>query len=112
MESQDSPKLSVGPSDASGSEDHMGIFAVNRVRSSNTAPQGSACFGSHVDDDASSFQSREGISEKGPFDSVPLSAEASNNIASTAATARTWESMQSAAVTWRPPRMTVTGQPL
>eukprot|EP00955_Chlamydomonas_euryale_P013743 148213-Chlamydomonas_euryale.AAC.2 len=63
---------------------------VNRLRSSDSAPQDSSSFGSNVDDDTSSFESRGGISEEGSFGSAPLSTVASNNLASEgAATART-----------------------
>eukprot|EP00955_Chlamydomonas_euryale_P101642 365361-Chlamydomonas_euryale.AAC.10 len=82
MESQDSPGPSAAPSDASGSEDHAGISLVKRFRSSNRAPQDSACFCSHINGNASSFESREGINEEGLFGSAPLSADASKNIAS------------------------------
>eukprot|EP00955_Chlamydomonas_euryale_P082949 363784-Chlamydomonas_euryale.AAC.19 len=81
MESKDSPGPSAGPSGANGLEGHIGISIVNRFRSSNSASQDCSRFGSHVDDDTYSFESREGISEEGLFGSAPLSTEASKKIA-------------------------------
>eukprot|EP00955_Chlamydomonas_euryale_P104981 365605-Chlamydomonas_euryale.AAC.13 len=65
MESQDSPGPPARPTGAIGSEDHVAISLVNLFRSSNSAALDSSSLGSHVDDDTSSFESREGISEEG-----------------------------------------------
>eukprot|EP00955_Chlamydomonas_euryale_P055252 356073-Chlamydomonas_euryale.AAC.1 len=81
MESQDSPGPSAGPIDANGSEDHLSTSLVNRSCSSNSSRPDNARFGSHVDDDTSCVESREGIREEGSFGSAPLPAEASMNIA-------------------------------
>eukprot|EP00955_Chlamydomonas_euryale_P041862 352149-Chlamydomonas_euryale.AAC.1 len=72
----------VRPTGANGSEDFVAISLVNLFRSSNSAAQDSSGLGSHVDDDTSSFEIREGISEEGSLRSAPLSTEASKNIAS------------------------------
>eukprot|EP00955_Chlamydomonas_euryale_P115976 366390-Chlamydomonas_euryale.AAC.25 len=45
----------------SAASDNCRIFLVNRFGSSNSAPRDSSSFGSHVDDDSSSFESRAGI---------------------------------------------------
>eukprot|EP00955_Chlamydomonas_euryale_P066040 359433-Chlamydomonas_euryale.AAC.2 len=64
MELQDSPGPSAGPIGANGLENHVGISLANRFSSSNSAPQDSSSFGSHVDDDTSSSESRGSISEE------------------------------------------------
>eukprot|EP00955_Chlamydomonas_euryale_P099479 365220-Chlamydomonas_euryale.AAC.2 len=89
-ELQESPGLPARPTGANGLEDHVAISLVNLFRSSNSAAQDSSSLGSHVDDDTSNFESREGMSEEGSLGSAPLSTEASKSIASeVAATART-----------------------
>eukprot|EP00955_Chlamydomonas_euryale_P016089 171909-Chlamydomonas_euryale.AAC.1 len=81
IESQDSPGPRARPTGANGSEDHVAISLMNLFRSSNSAEQDSSSLGSHVDDDTSNFESREGISEEGLLGSAPLSTAASKNIA-------------------------------